>query len=96
MPRFADVPPIDVFLIDRPDLPSVGAGETPLISVAPAIGNAVFDACGVRLRDLPLNLPGRVSGKIRSPRGAGARPQRLLPVHPTSATAGKPACSHPG
>ena len=58
VPRFADVPPaVDVFLIDRPDLPSVGAGETPLICVAPAIANAIFDACGVRLRDLPLKLP---------------------------------------
>ena len=59
VPRFADVPPqVDVYLIDRPDLPSVGAGETPLVTVAPAIGNAIFDACGVRLRDLPLKLPG--------------------------------------
>ena len=48
---------IDIHLLDRPDLPSVGAGETPLIAVAPAIANAVFDACGVRLRDLPLKLP---------------------------------------
>jgi isoquinoline 1-oxidoreductase len=58
VPRFSDVPPaVDVYLIDRPDLPSVGAGETPLITLAPAIANAIFDACGVRLRDLPLKLP---------------------------------------
>ena len=57
VPRFADVPPtIDIHLIDRPDLPSVGAGETPLIAVAPAIANAVFDATGKRLRSLPLTL----------------------------------------
>ena len=41
-------------LIDRPDLPSAGAGETPLIAVAPAIANAILDATGRRLRSLPL------------------------------------------
>ena len=40
VPRFRDVPPIDVVLLDRPDLPSVGAGETPIVCVAPAIGSA--------------------------------------------------------
>ena len=58
VPRFADVPPeLSVYLIDRPDLASSGAGETPLICVAPAVANALFDATGVRLRDLPLKLP---------------------------------------
>jgi isoquinoline 1-oxidoreductase len=57
VPRFSDVPEVSVHLLDRPDLPSVGAGETPLVTVAPAIANAIFDACGVRLRDLPLKLP---------------------------------------
>jgi len=55
VPRFRDVPPIEVVLIDRPDLPSVGAGETPLIAVAPAIANAIFAATGARLRSLPLD-----------------------------------------
>jgi isoquinoline 1-oxidoreductase len=41
VPRFKDVPPIDIILIDRPDLPSAGAGETPIVCVAPAIGSAV-------------------------------------------------------
>ncbi|HEY8470772.1 MAG TPA: molybdopterin cofactor-binding domain-containing protein [Longimicrobiales bacterium] len=54
VPRFTDVPPIDVVLLDRKDLPSAGAGETPIIAVAPAIGNAIFHAAGVRLRSLPL------------------------------------------
>jgi isoquinoline 1-oxidoreductase len=54
VPRFSDVPPMDVVLVDRKDLPSAGAGETPLVCVAPAIGNAIFDATGVRLRSLPL------------------------------------------
>jgi CO/xanthine dehydrogenase Mo-binding subunit len=41
VPRFKDVPPIETILLDRPDLPSAGAGEAPLIAVAPAIGSAV-------------------------------------------------------
>jgi isoquinoline 1-oxidoreductase len=41
VPRFRDVPPIDVILLDRPDLPSAGAGETPIVCVAPAIGSAL-------------------------------------------------------
>jgi isoquinoline 1-oxidoreductase len=54
VPRFSDVPELDVVLVDRKDLPSAGAGETPLVCVAPAIGNAIFDATGLRLRSLPL------------------------------------------
>ncbi|MDA1193506.1 MAG: molybdopterin-dependent oxidoreductase, partial [Candidatus Poribacteria bacterium] len=55
VPRFADVPELDVHLLNRPDLPSVGGGETPIIAVAPAIANAVYDAIGVRVRMMPLN-----------------------------------------
>ena len=54
VPRFSDVPEMDVVLLDRKDLPSAGAGETPLVCVAPAIGNAIFDATGIRMRALPL------------------------------------------
>jgi nicotinate dehydrogenase subunit B len=54
VPRFRDVPQIEAILLDRKDIPSAGAGETPIMAVAPAIGNAIFDATGVRLRDLPL------------------------------------------
>jgi nicotinate dehydrogenase subunit B len=54
VPRFTDMPELDVVLLDRPDLPSAGAGETPLIAVAPAIANAIFAATGRRLRSLPL------------------------------------------
>jgi isoquinoline 1-oxidoreductase len=58
VPRFGDVPRIDVVLVDRPDIPSAGAGETPLIAVAPAIANAIYAATGQRLRSMPL-IPGR-------------------------------------
>ena len=56
VPRIGDVPPIEVVLVDRPDLPSAGAGETPMIAVAPAIAAGVFDVTGRRLRSLPLTL----------------------------------------
>jgi CO/xanthine dehydrogenase Mo-binding subunit len=60
VPRFADIPAIDVVLLNRPDLPSAGAGETPIVGIAPAVGNAIFAATGVRLRGLPLAPQGSV------------------------------------
>lgn len=54
VPRFSDLPPIETVLLDRKDLPSAGAGECPIVGLAPAIANAIFDATGVRLRSLPL------------------------------------------
>jgi nicotinate dehydrogenase subunit B len=46
---------IDIVLVDRPDLPSGGAGEPTTRLVAPAINNAIFEATGTRLRRAPLN-----------------------------------------
>ena len=54
VPRFGDNPTIDVVLVDRNDLPSAGAGETPIVGLAPAVDNAIFNATGMRLRSLPL------------------------------------------
>ena len=54
VPRFKDVPKIETVLLDRKDLPSVGAGEAPIVGIAPAIANAIFQATGERLRSLPL------------------------------------------
>jgi CO/xanthine dehydrogenase Mo-binding subunit len=54
VPRFSDVPAMDVVLLDRKDLPSEGAGETPIVAVAPALAGAIFAATGRRLRSLPL------------------------------------------
>ena len=54
VPRFRDVPDMEIVLMDRNDIPSAGAGETPLVGLAPAIGNAIFDATGVRRTTLPL------------------------------------------
>jgi isoquinoline 1-oxidoreductase len=54
VPRFSDAPALETVLLDRKDLPSAGAGETPIVGVAPAVGNAIFDATGIRLRSLPM------------------------------------------
>lgn len=54
VPRFSDIPEIEVVLIDRKDQPSFGAGETPLMGIAPAVGAAIFDATGVRPTSLPM------------------------------------------
>ena len=54
VPRFRDLPKIDVHILNRTDIPSAGGGETPIIAVAPAIGNAVFAATGIRLRSMPM------------------------------------------
>ncbi|WP_232834791.1 xanthine dehydrogenase family protein molybdopterin-binding subunit [Pleomorphovibrio marinus] len=62
VPRFKDIPETEVLLINRPDLPPAGAGEAPIIGVAPAIRNAIQDVTGERINKLPL-VP---SGKIRA------------------------------
>jgi isoquinoline 1-oxidoreductase subunit beta len=54
VPRFRDVPRIDVHLVENRDIPPAGGGETPIIAAAPAVANAVFAASGVRLRSMPL------------------------------------------
>ena len=60
VPRLPDVPDIEVVLVDRPDQPSAGGGEAPIVAVAPAIGNAIRHACGVRLRSMPMTPDGVV------------------------------------
>ena len=55
VPRFADMPAtIETVLVDRKDLPSAGAGETPIVGIAPALSNAIYAATGKRLRSMPL------------------------------------------
>ncbi|MGH9581573.1 MAG: molybdopterin cofactor-binding domain-containing protein [Bryobacteraceae bacterium] len=54
VPRFQDVPVIEAILIDRKDVPSAGAGEIPIVGIAPALANAIHDATGKRLRSMPL------------------------------------------
>ena len=54
VPRFRDVPRIDIHLVNRTDIAPLGAGETPIVGIAPAVANAVFQATGVRIRSMPL------------------------------------------
>jgi isoquinoline 1-oxidoreductase len=61
VPRFTDVPKIEVILVDRKDLPSAGAGEACIVGVAPAIRNAILDAAGTALNTLPM-LPNQDLG----------------------------------
>ena len=51
---FSEAPQIEIVLIDRPDEPSLGVGEGMVGPTAAAIGNAVANAMGIRVRDLPL------------------------------------------
>jgi CO/xanthine dehydrogenase Mo-binding subunit len=51
---FSDIPPIDVSIADRPDQPWLGAGEAAMGPTAAALGNALMDATGIRVRSMPL------------------------------------------
>lgn len=61
--RISEVPPLEVELLNRPDLASQGAGEPATTPTAAAIGNAIFDATGVRIRRLPFS-PERVKAAL--------------------------------
>lgn len=60
LPRFADAPKVEVILLDRKDLPSAGAGEIGIVGLAPAVGNAIYAATGIRLRNMPMVPEGRL------------------------------------
>lgn len=73
VPRFSDVPEVEVVLVDRRDLPSAGGGETPMLAVAPAVANAIANATGHRLRSLPLLADGKLPAREESvPSGGGS------------------------
>ncbi|WP_182086249.1 molybdopterin cofactor-binding domain-containing protein [Aureimonas sp. ME7] len=61
--QFPEVPDIDVLMVPRPDDPPLGAGESASVPSAAAICNAVFDATGIRFRELPLT-PERVRAAL--------------------------------
>jgi CO/xanthine dehydrogenase Mo-binding subunit len=63
--HFPDVPDMDVVLVNRKDMPSLGGGEPSLVPVPAAIANAVFDATGVRFREVPMT-PERVLKALKS------------------------------
>jgi nicotinate dehydrogenase subunit B len=61
--RFSDLPKLEIDLVDRPNEPPLGAGEATCAAVGAAIGNAVYDATGVRLRTVPFT-PERVKAAL--------------------------------
>jgi nicotinate dehydrogenase subunit B len=79
---FPDIPAIDVLMIPRPDKPPLGVGESASVPSAAAIANAIFDATGVRFRELPFT-PERILAGLR---GGQAAPAAL----PQPATAPQP------
>jgi CO/xanthine dehydrogenase Mo-binding subunit len=64
---FSEVPEVEIVLINRPDLPALGAGEPATVTTAAAVANAIFDATGVRLRQIPFT-PERVKAALQSVR----------------------------
>jgi CO/xanthine dehydrogenase Mo-binding subunit len=56
---FSEIPEIEIVLLNRPDQPALGAGEPSTVTTAAAVANAIFDATGLRLRQLPFT-PARV------------------------------------
>lgn len=62
--QFADVPEVEVLMIERPDEPPLGVGESASVPSAAAIANAVYDATGIRFRELPLT-PERVLAALK-------------------------------
>ncbi len=63
--KFSDVPEVDVVLINHPDQPAVGAGEPATITTAPAIANAIYNAIGARVRQIPFT-PQRIKAALDS------------------------------
>lgn len=62
---FSEVPDVEVALINRPDQPAVGVGEPAMVAVAAAVANAIFDATGARVRQVPFTPP-RVLAALRA------------------------------
>jgi nicotinate dehydrogenase subunit B len=63
--RFGQVPDVEIVLIDRPEMQPLGGGEPSIVPVTAAIANAIFDATGARLRQVPFT-PERVLGALKA------------------------------
>lgn len=70
VPRFEDVPELDIYLINRPDLASAGAGETPIIVIAPAIANAFLRATGKSVHAMPITIADTHSALVERERSS--------------------------
>ena len=69
---FQDIPDVEIVLINRPEMPALGGGEPSIVGVPAAIANAIFDAVGIRLREIPLT-PERVLRAIQAGGSSSAR-----------------------
>jgi nicotinate dehydrogenase subunit B len=63
--RFGQIPEVEIVLIDRPEMQPLGGGEPSIVPVTAAIANAIFDATGARLRQVPFT-PQRVLGALKA------------------------------
>ena len=64
IPRFSWLPKIETILIENPETPASGCGEPPIVTMGAALANAIFDAVGARLRQLPMS-PARLQAALR-------------------------------
>jgi len=65
IPRFSWLPAIETVLVQRPDLQAQGGGEPPIVCMGAVLANAIHDAVGARVLELPMT-PERVLAAMRS------------------------------
>ena len=63
LPRFSWLPRIETILIDNPDVPASGCGEPPIVGMGAVVANAIHDATGARLLQLPMT-PARIKAAL--------------------------------
>jgi len=63
IPRFSWLPKIEIVLVENPEKPALGGGEPPIIAMGAALANAIFDAVGARVLQLPMT-PERVKAAV--------------------------------
>jgi nicotinate dehydrogenase subunit B len=81
---FPDLPKIDVLMLPRPDQPPLGVGESASVPSAAAIANAIFDATGVRFRELPFTRERILAGLGGEPRAPSGALPTVAPAPPAS------------
>jgi CO/xanthine dehydrogenase Mo-binding subunit len=64
IPRFSWLPKIETIIIDNPGQPALGCGEPPIITMGAVIANAIYDAIGARVLQLPMT-PARILAAIK-------------------------------
>jgi CO/xanthine dehydrogenase Mo-binding subunit len=64
IPRFSWLPAIETVLVDNPGLPAQGGGEPPIVCMGAVLANAIHDAVGVRLYELPMT-PERILAALK-------------------------------